>query len=138
MARGLDLEMLLAAEAYGPRGGEKARGVSAIKIASDRPCARNARVTASLCLLSSRRDRCPCMCASTPSTHKRYLPCFRLCPPCFQSTPYQPSQKREASFATDGLIIAGMLLAMAAMVVVWPICMRLFHLPDWFVISLFL
>lgn len=66
---------------------------------------------------------------------KRYLPCFRLCPPCFQSTPYQPSQKREASFATDGLIIAGMLFTMAAMVVPWAICMRLFRLPDWFVVS---
>lgn len=36
------------------------------------------------------------------------------CPPYFQSTPCQPSQKHEASFAADGLIIAETLLAL------WP------------------
>lgn len=41
-----------------------------------------------------------------------------LCPPYFQSTLCQPSQKHEASFAADGLIIAEItLLAMATTVV---------------------
>lgn len=104
--------------------------------------ARNARVTASPCLLSSQRDRCTCpsMCALCVyhQVRERYLPCFRSpCPPYFQSTPCQPSQKHEASFAADGLIIAETLLTMAATGWHEQLACRLFCLSDWIVISSF-
>lgn len=129
----------------GPRAEKKREGCPWLKSHQTVLDARNARVTASPCLLSSRRDRYTWSCVytcvrSTPSTSERYLshafvPLSALFP-----VHSVPAVTKTRSFvcrwwayncgnnvACYGHYGGGMSAT----------CMRLFCLPDWIVISFF-